>query len=1004
MRRVLIAASLWLALTAPALGKFYSIQLVTTNSYGRAEAFLKKLPPAIRRKAFVYRTDSGYYTVRYLVSPTVGALREKVTELEELGIKSYSFVETDVKKLRGAGQKPHRQVSAPSVPEKPEESRQGHVGLDFLYSVYLGNGDLKGALKVAQLAVKRHPNSLKWWKRLATVAVWLNRPKVALRAYRELVFRFHRYEYARPLYSVALAVGDFETALKSVKFLVASGEGNVDYTDIVDLFHRVGRPEEGADFLVEHFSDNPDALHLAFNIYWYRGELQKALKVLDLIQQRFGLSPEDRLAKARLLFAMHRLKEALATLKEEWRKVNSVDYLNTLESLSWSLGDFKTAVEVAERLIELDKADETDFTRVIYYYYYREPERAVKYAKLGFDKFGKPDFFANYLFLLASLKQWGKVVESVDSLPDRLRRRLLADPTIGLTYASALVKLGEKERARRLLFSYLSGNPSPDVLAELIYLSIDMKDYPTVESLVRRYKDYCSQVPEAFAAAYLFLQNGKKALKCFSLIKTKNPNLLLTEADALELYGDVRRAWTLRFRVYNYTKKLLKKGVRSPDVVEAYLRSSIFYQPADRFEREFLRFKRYLSKEIARDIYLTYLLYKGRESETAYLWKRKGEELAPWMKLTLALYWEDRYLMNRLVKLYLPILPIRDRVTALEEVGEFGRAFWIAVKGMDENPRDAELMKQFRDLVVDKASHYYLELTDYGVKGVNLLSLSQDLRLHLTGNYYLNVKDTFRYDISRGNVFDTKRGLNRISVGLERLLDYNRSLFAGVTVVRGGSHTLGGGYLGYTAQLWHQSTATLTLFKGELTDESFLSSLGVVRRGAQFEFTFPFYNRLSLFTSLSYNRYYSLDGSYVGNSRKLYTELSFQERSQYPDYKFRLFLNLNSYYETDHTGTYVDRLSGKERENVLPSGFYSLGVGVNWGFDHRDSFIKSWRPYFDGSVSYNSQYGADCSLVVGVGGRLTRKDNFHVELGTFNSFNALNSWGWILSSGYRRWF
>jgi hypothetical protein len=536
-------------------------------------------------------------------------------------------------------------------------------------------------------------------------------------------------------------------------------------------------------------------------------------------------------------------------------------------------------------------------------------------------------------------------------------------------------------------------------------LGIDIEDYRIIARVLRKFYSYRKEIPLAFAAGYLYLQQGKEALDCFRFIKEPLPyDVLLTKADALELYGNTEEANAIRWRVYQETGKLISEGEFKPSTVEAYLRSAIFFEDGNSFEEKFVRLKKYLSDRLSKDIYLAYLFYKGRESEVYFKWKRDRWRLAPWMKLSLALYWEDRYLMERLLSRYLWALPIRDRVVALEEVGQYGRAFKVAYEGLKHNPQDEELLKIYRDLTVDKLSHYYGELSDRGVKGFNLLSFDQELRYYLVNNYYLDLSDTFRYNPSKGTVFQEKKALNKVSLGVRRLFDYNSYLAGGVTLISGGGYEKKGAYVAAGRQFWHQSYLQLSLYRGELSDESEFASLGAFKEGARLEFTFPFYNRLSLFSSFSVNRYRGIDGTNLGTGSKFYGELSFVEKTQYPDYKLRAFFSWSNYAETDHRNTYVDKLGGLTTEQVLPKSFYSLGLGLNWGYDHRDTFVKSWRPYFDGSISYTNRYGFDSSFTLGVGGRFIRKDNLHFEVGAYNSFKALNTWGWYVSSGYRRWF
>ena len=69
----------------------YSYQLITTNSKKKAEKFLQKLPKSLKEEAFIYKTDSGFYTVRVFLGKTVKEIKRKLRLFRNL-IKKYKGV------------------------------------------------------------------------------------------------------------------------------------------------------------------------------------------------------------------------------------------------------------------------------------------------------------------------------------------------------------------------------------------------------------------------------------------------------------------------------------------------------------------------------------------------------------------------------------------------------------------------------------------------------------------------------------------------------------------------------------------------------------------------------------------------------------------------------------------------------------------------------------------------------------------------------------------------
>lgn len=84
---------------------YYSLQLGTFKSEEAAERFLTQLPEPLREEAFIYLTDSGFYTVRIWPSTDIGELKEK----RRLLLRKYSLhsviVKTDISKVRAYSRK-----------------------------------------------------------------------------------------------------------------------------------------------------------------------------------------------------------------------------------------------------------------------------------------------------------------------------------------------------------------------------------------------------------------------------------------------------------------------------------------------------------------------------------------------------------------------------------------------------------------------------------------------------------------------------------------------------------------------------------------------------------------------------------------------------------------------------------------------------------------------------------------------------------------------------------
>ncbi len=875
--------------------------------------------------------------------------------------------------------------------------------LDLLYSVYLENKKLEKALQVTLIAIKKFPNSLTWWERLKTVAGWSSKPELVLKALEKLVFHFHKWSYLKELLSTAIALNRPNLAAKTVKLMLKRGI-KVDYRQVVNIFSAVGRPDEAARILFGKFNNNPEALRIAARIFWYRGEPDTALKVMDTLKRRYGLKPEDKLLLARIYFARRQFRKSLDILKEGWKNVENVQYLKTLSNLAWTLGDFRTAVSVSKKLISKGQGTRDDFQRIIFYFYHRKPALAAEYALKGYRELKDESFLNSYIFFLTILKKRENIVNFFDQLSPNIRNKLMKKPDIFSTYVYALIRTGRAEEARKLIHSQLkkSSRPPAELVSQFIHLLIASNDTEGLRLTLKKYKEYEAQIPKDFASGYLFLQNGRAAMRCIARVKDDSFSFLLTKADILELYGKEGEARKIRFKVFRKTKEKLKTGAVDEETAESYLRSAIFFQQPEKFEEDFAKLKNFLNPNLAREIYLAYLFYRGYTEKIKYLKERKRIKLKPWMELSLAIYRNDNYAIKELLSKYSKLLPIRDRVYALNEIEEFGRAISTAYSGLKEN-EDNRLYRQFRDLIVRFSSVASINTSFQKSGKFRYVHSSFELRWHTVDNLYLLLNREDFNPLNGGGLLKKKRRMSGFSFGIEKLF-HKLSFTGNLHALRGGNKSKGGVFLKVNEKFHRESTLTFEFFLNAKSTVSELASLSTYRSGGKIECLIPLSNRYSIFGSLQTGKYYSLDKTYIGKGRELYSELSYKARSGYPDYLFRIFFSTNRYKESKHFNSYSDKIASSKPADVLPKSFYQVGTGLSFGFENRESFIRVWRPYLDTSLTFNSAFGMNASLLMGTGGKLLGRDNLHFEVLLFNGFKGTNSSGFVILSGYRLWF
>jgi len=162
--------------------------------------------------------------------------------------------------------------------------------------------------------------------------------------------------------------------------------------------------------------------------------------------------------------------------------------------------------------------------------------------------------------------------------------------------------------------------------------------------------------------------------------------------------------------------------------------------------------------------------------------------------------------------------------------------------------------------------------------------------------------------------------------------------------------------------------------------ESLYLELGGLKNYAKLSLTFTPYSRLSFYSSLELSEFYSQDIKRLGTGFYMYNEAQYKLRFGYPDYTLRVFYSYGNYREKAGSKGVVEQLSPFTAFRVLPENYYTIGLGFSFGFEHKYSYTRFWRPFFDASLAYNSLGGLGISTEVGIGGAVFGNDNLSLGL------------------------
>ncbi len=864
--------------------------------------------------------------------------------------------------------------------------------LKLLVQTFLGNQDLDNAYQVAKKASELFPKDPYWLKMLGQIAIWNKKPSEGLEAYLKLFQLTKDENLKKEIFNLALAVNRFDIAKNLIEDDFKSGKYK-DLQKVYYIYYQTGEIKELISILIDLYEKekSKEILYTLTSVLYNYGDINRALIYGEKLIKDTQPTLKDILLYSNILYAGKRYKDSLTVLKSYLEKINEEkdenlikDYLSTLSDLAWSLKDFDTSIQASEKLYSIKSAKLGDFIRLYTYYFFKQDyELSKKYAFEGYQKYGRELFLEGYIESLFNMKEYKNIVEFIEKENINYYKSTL----IFSRYINSLIKIGKKEKAIDLVIKTLEQNFNTDLLAELIYTSIDTSDKKLAKLIVNKYSKYENQLKKEFGFLYYFLQNGKKALSLLSYLKnSKNYSDLIVYADLLNLYGKFEESIYMKYNLYKQLNEKIKSGNYTETELENYLKVAMEFLPSRKYNEILEIAKDKLNPDVYQDIVLSYNTHIQYQSKVEYIVKKHRYYLRPWMRLNLSLWTDDRYLQQELLEKFSDILPIRDRVEALRRTGEINKAMYYGYKGLEENPDDYLLYKQQRDLIVKNRPKLEIK-TSYNQRGdVNEIEENIYLSAYVSESVKLYVKYKNSDIKTLGSGLINIKNNQNYSVGIEKIFDGGKiSISIGVLDTVNSNPYLNINWIEY---LTNRLTSGLELGFNIPADDTLYLLYGGMKNKYSVSLTYNITNRLTYLLNPSYNQYYSSDKVKIGTSFNLYEELYYKLRVGYPDYTFRIYTSHGKYSEKDGNKGSIEKISQYANPKVLPYSYNQIGVGFLFGFENDTSLVRVWRPFFSLDLSYNDITGIGYGFGGGVGGSLFRQDNLSLGVNYFKGFKG----------------
>ena len=884
----------------------------------------------------------------------------------------------------------------------------------FAYEVFLANGNVDDAFRVAQSAVAQRPDDLAWRERLARAAEWSRHPAEALEQWQFLAQRGGLEEAWQGVLRLAPGLGADESLFAATRHAVEKRDARPeDLRNFAALYERLGRPRDGIAWFAARYAATGQVLclELAADLADHSGERDKAIAFNQQIIALSGPSEARLIRTATLLVLAGKFRSAHDMLNGFRAKIRpeAADYWELLGDLAWRLQDDESATYAYRTLSARKEAEPGEFDRLVTLLREQHPDEAAKIAEFGFARFREPGLLLSALEIHWARKDLASMKRMYAGLRAEDEKAFGAIPFFYSLRAQYSQAGGDLKGARADLDRAIAMAPqNAELKTSLAWLLIDSKDKPALKKQLEDVAHSSNDNRDLWAlqaAGWMTLGEPLRALPFHARLARAKPDDylgLMGYADALEQAGRAgesarvrRQAWTV-VRRSAAQASVLDPAKDDRQLRETVARLAITLAPADAalaVVRDLMRrdFAPVLAPDeknrsaAARELVLSWALSTEQTSNAkAWLWLQYGRKLAApgWAEVAVALGENDVETAERLLAERPDDLPVGSRIEAARLTRQLALAQTLAFEGQTRQPDDDSLHLQLADSLLAGANRIIGNAIT-SVRGV-IRAQPRELQAQVWVTPRLRLALEWR-EASQSSlnpsVISGVPGRDRETrVTLRQMLDTGW-MEAGM-----GERTGLAGQTSLRANLFTQWTRRLSTLLSAGRNERTLDSTALAVAGSKDELAARLLYTVSKSEYLSGGvrgaRYQTQGGAHLGRGSAMEWELGHRMRIEYPDLTFRI-TTANYRFSADGTPDAqtapLNPLGGTPAASFfIPQNSRIVGAGLGFGESIREGYTRALRPYGSFSRTSSSLSGSGYNALFGAAGSLWGADRLSV--------------------------
>ncbi|WP_248324686.1 MULTISPECIES: tetratricopeptide repeat protein [unclassified Caballeronia] len=913
-------------------------------------------------------------------------------------------------------------------PSAPIEASDYELG----FKVFLANGDLASAQRVAQDAVKRDPASTEWRERLAQVAEWNHAPDVALANYLALARTRNDERDWKQVERLAPALGDNDAMLAAAIHEADRAPGDMKQLDrVVSAYEAQADPDAALRFLQARANGayRRPVLERYARLAERKGDDDLAIATYERLMREFGPDPAYALKLSLMYYTRTQFDRSLAVLDSAKRDApaSDADFWRFYAMLATVDQQEGKAREGYGKLVQAGVATPDDLSAMVSLYD-NQPLEAGRIAEFAYRKTGNERLLELAVYDYLRARATGRIRALLASLDPASLAAAERSPRFLLARAQYLRRAGDPDGALADTRAAAALAPGDDeARAALIWALNERGSNAELRATLARHArdaERDSTLWAPYAASYLRLGDARGALSMMhkeAALRRDDPLWALGYADALELNGRIDDAWRVRNAVWK--KQMAQRaegkqpvtlddeqredlrarmvgltdqfagGDASRQVLIELLRADggdhadeepaqpPFASTGDAMQSVAHRDdkRRRVYSAVAREAALGWLQsHDAYDAESLWLLRQYIDSATRpvYAEVTIALAEHDRATLNRLLDTEADWIPRQNRLDAEATTGRFGDVQTHAYEQQFALPDDEIVNQILREQLLRNAQAIAprFRVVEQGGLSYTEAGIGAGLRLSPTQSLALDYAERNQHgDASLPNVprHDRQLSLAWRHLGLddtERVRVGRRNALDDFTTFRLDGTLFEQQNLSFNYALGFNQMATETS-QLIVGGVKHLASVGVNYRPDPHVFAGG---------RVEYARFYGQDKSFLGTGAVADFNAGYKLRVDYPDYTVRAVLTHGQYSASGNPGGQLARLlpAGAPliAQQFMPQTFTQEGLLFSFGDDLEEGYTRAWRPFFAAGPIHDSNQGWTAQVRVGLAGSVFGND------------------------------